>query len=163
MGLQVGTALHDVALVFAVHLVEAVEYHQEQRRGQQGNQCQLPRVDEHQAYGKHQYHDVDQQVERYVVDEVADFYGIVHARDDFAHPHGVEELLGQCQQVLVIAQYQRRINPLSGFQGKDAFHGADERAQQQQDEHDDPHEVEQVQVSVHQYIVGDFPDVNGSG
>lgn len=52
---------------------------------------------------------------RYVVDEVADFYGIVHTRNDFADAHRVEKLLRQREQVLVVSQDKGGVYALSGL------------------------------------------------
>ena len=128
LGLQICTALHDATLVFLVQPVESPEDEQEQRGGCQRDECQFPRIDKHQTDGEEQDHQVHHQVERHIVDEVAYLYRIVHTRNDFAHTHRIEELLRQCKQMLIVAQYQGSINPLSGPQGKDAFHGTDKCA-----------------------------------
>ena len=72
-----------------------------------------------------------------------------HTRDDLTHTHRVKELLRECQQVLVISQYQGGIDALSGLQCQDALHGSDKGAENQDDNHHHAHQVEQVDVSVH--------------
>ena len=93
--LQVGCRLHDLSLIAFVEPVEQKEHHEKQGRRDQCNQGQFPRIDKHHANSESQYQHIHHQVYQYVVDKRAYLHRIVNARNDFAHAHGVEELLGQ--------------------------------------------------------------------
>ena len=147
--LQVRAALHDTTLVFPVQPIEPPEDKQEKRCGCQRHKGKLPRIHEHQTHREKQDHHVHHQIERHVVDKIPDFHRIVHTRDNLTHTHRIEELLRECQQVLVISQYQGGVDALSGLQCQDALHGSDKGAENQDDNHHHAHQVKQVDVSVH--------------
>ena len=155
--------LHDGAHVLAVEPVRHRVDHSDHRDHAGYDQRELPAVEQHQPERENDDQGVHEHVERDVVDEGADLHCVVHAREDLADPHRIEELLGQRQEMPVIAEDQRPVDALAGSQRQQALHAPDHHPHPEERDHDHAHQIEQIAIPVDQDVIDDLLHVDRSG
>ncbi len=159
--LEIGRTLHGGALRTSIGAVGEPQHQGVERDGREHDRGERPGVERQEHRGKGDDEHVHRDVERGLVDERADLHGVVHARDDLAHPHGVEESLGEAQQVTVVAEDERAVEMLPRAEEEQVPGDAELDLRREQEEHGDAHHVEQPRRLVRQDVVDDLLDVDG--